>query len=172
MTRQISVHRGNFLRDFRRFVFRPRSAPTLPRPRQSLISPRYAGTNFSVISIRLGGNVQLLTIAREKIPVVLHRPVLAKIGFAAVTTFISASTMSAFGTTAQCMGRQTRMCPECRRLNVVRYRVLHSTDLLTDRSLAGKSSKISARCARRQILNRIFENPCKGQSAREGTKVN
>ena len=50
LTRQISVHRGKFLRDFRRFVFRPRSAPTLPRPCQSLISPRYAGTNFSVIS--------------------------------------------------------------------------------------------------------------------------
>ena len=35
---------------------------------------------------------------------------------------------------------------------------LHS-DLLTDRSLAGKSSKIFARCARRQIFFQIFENP-------------
>ena len=35
---------------------------------------------------------------------------------------------------------------------------LHS-DLLTDRSLAGKSSKIFARCARRQFFFQIFENP-------------
>ena len=36
-------------------------------------------------------------------------------------------------------------------------------DLLTVRFQAGKFSKIFARCARRQILIQILENPCLGQ---------
>jgi hypothetical protein len=46
-------------------------------------------------AIRLGGNVRVLKIAREIVPVVLHRPVVAKIGFTAGAAFVSSATLNA-----------------------------------------------------------------------------
>ena len=60
-----------------------------------MLSTRLA--NFGRV-IRLGGNVRVLRIAREIVPVVLHRPVVAKIGFTAGAAFVSSASL-----TAKCM---------------------------------------------------------------------
>ena len=122
------------MRDFRRFVFRPRSAPTLPRPRQSLISAEVGGTNFSVISASSSPCQPTRPPCRAG-----SFPRQYACGVPVETQYV-------------CVGSSNESVP-CTDTDIL------LTDLLTDRSQAGKFSKIFARCARRQIFIQIFENP-------------